>query len=632
MSERSMVTALHQHIRFLFTTGTSVGLTDRDLLERFLHQERAFAEDAFEALVERHGPMVLRVCNQVLKDRHAAEDAFQATFLILARQARSIRKRESLESWLFGVACRAAARIRLMKSRRHQYERRAASARGAEVARDSAGIWPELHDEVARLAEKYRIPIVLCYFEGLTHEQAAGRLGWPVGTVKTRLSRAREQLRTRLTRRGLSFGPLMLIEPLRPRNLASVPRVLHESTTRAAAAFASGAGAGGRESSAVLAITEGVLKAMLFNKRRQAAIILFGAAVLGTCATILARQGTGAPQDGGRSEPVSAPARHSTRSRFRELNGTTSFPSDSLTRIHTTFECRVEKVLVTVGESVTTGDPLLVLFSTEIADAKSRYEKAHSRWRRAKAALERKTGPAEDFTWPPAELVDAQDEEANSRLRARVARSRLRIFGLTEEEIEHVRSESGVERAKVTLRSPAHGLVIKRSVVVGNSYEATDTLLLVAQNDRLWVTAGIEPCDAEKLELGQFVTVSFPFGRREVTARVEAKNGEVDPTTGMFSFRASIPNPGHDLKAGTLVKIRVDLDPEAPWSRATDASARRKLDVSLDERTSEIERKLNLRLDEYATGSTISTILERLDEVERKLDRAIKRPTRKPEE
>ena len=156
---------------------------------------------AFEFLVERHGPMVLRVCTQALKDRHQAEDAFQATFLVLARQAGSIRNRDSVGSWLFGVARRAARRIRRDEARRRQHERlsRAHASGPWSLEPESTEHWPELHAAIERLPAKYRDPIVLCYLEGFTHEQAASQLRWPVGTVKTRLTRGRERLRRRLS-------------------------------------------------------------------------------------------------------------------------------------------------------------------------------------------------------------------------------------------------------------------------------------------------------------------------------------------------------------------------------------------------------------------------------------------------
>ena len=211
MQEAAAAVALREHIQILFATGSAIGLSDRDLLERYLSHERDSAEAAFSALVERHGPMVLRVCNQALSDRHAADDAFQATFLVLLQHARSIRKHDSMESWLFGVACRAAARIRMLEARRKRYELRRALHQPSDQAgslSETPDPWPELHAEIARLPEKYRTPIVLCYFEGLTHDQAAAQLGWPVGTVKTRLARARDQLRWRL--RGRTWAPTRL--------------------------------------------------------------------------------------------------------------------------------------------------------------------------------------------------------------------------------------------------------------------------------------------------------------------------------------------------------------------------------------------------------------------------------------
>ena len=198
--------AVLNDIEVLFDRGTTAGLTDVQLLDRFLADGGASGEAAFTALVKRHGPMVLRVCRGELRDLHAAEDAFQATFLILARQARSIREAGSLASWLYGVARRVARRARTVATRRAARERR-----GGRMIEDRArhapeppDLVPEVQEEVDRLPEKYRSPIVLCYLEGLTHEEAAFQLRVPVGTVKIRLSRGRERLRGRLIRRGLA--------------------------------------------------------------------------------------------------------------------------------------------------------------------------------------------------------------------------------------------------------------------------------------------------------------------------------------------------------------------------------------------------------------------------------------------
>jgi RNA polymerase sigma factor (sigma-70 family) len=201
MTGRSMDTASLRHLCTLFRVGVVGDLTDGQLLERFVAGRDESAEAGFAALVERHGPMVLRVCRQILCDEHDAEDAFQATFLVLARRAGAVRKRESVASWLYGIAHRVARRSRADSARRLEHERRRAAMNTMESSDDtdrnpSVG-WPELHEEVDRLPEKYREAIVLCYLEGLTTEAAARRLACAQGTIMSRLSRGRNRLRQR---------------------------------------------------------------------------------------------------------------------------------------------------------------------------------------------------------------------------------------------------------------------------------------------------------------------------------------------------------------------------------------------------------------------------------------------------
>ena len=194
-----------RHLETLFHAGTIVGLGDAQLLDRFASRRDEAAEIAFAALVERHGPMVLRVCREVLRDPHEAQDAFQATFLILARKSASIRRRDSLGPWLHGVALRVSACARSAAARRRTHERRRAEITTPLLGPTDGGEeGAMLHEEIGRLPEKYRTPVVLCYLEGLTHDQAAQKLRWPVGTVRSRLSGARERLRSRLVRRGVA--------------------------------------------------------------------------------------------------------------------------------------------------------------------------------------------------------------------------------------------------------------------------------------------------------------------------------------------------------------------------------------------------------------------------------------------
>jgi RNA polymerase sigma factor (sigma-70 family) len=264
----------------LFTVGTGGGLTDGQLLERFATHGGDAAERAFTALVERHGPMVLRVCRSVLVDPHDAEDAFQATFLVLVKRARGLWVEDSLGPWLHQVALRTASCARSAAARRARHERVAAMPAAATRPAPDDGLGQVLHEEIDRLPERFRVPVVLCDLEGRTHEQAARHLGWPVGTVKSRLSRARERLRDRLTRRGLSpNAPLIAL--LRPGGLAElIPVYLVSSTTDAAIRFgASRAILAGAAS----ALAQGVLTTMSMSRWWKVAslLIVAGATVSG---------------------------------------------------------------------------------------------------------------------------------------------------------------------------------------------------------------------------------------------------------------------------------------------------------------------------------------------------------------
>ena len=265
-----------RQIRTLFTMGTAVGLTDAELLERFAAREGEAAELAFAALVERHGPMVLRVCRQVLRDSHAAEDAFQAAFLVLARKGRSFRGRDSLAPWLQQVAWRTAAHLRADVSRRRRHEQRAA-ATGGEVVVDRA--WDDLgealHEELGRLPARYRLALVLCYLEGLSSEQAARQLGWPAATVRSRLTRGRERLRRRLMRRGLAPSAVALAAALAPRSAwAAVRPASVSAAARAAVLVTTGRVAAGAVPASILTLTEGVILNMAMTKLKLAAVTL----------------------------------------------------------------------------------------------------------------------------------------------------------------------------------------------------------------------------------------------------------------------------------------------------------------------------------------------------------------------
>jgi RNA polymerase sigma factor (sigma-70 family) len=261
-----------QPLRTLYEVGTFLGSTDGQLMERFVSGLDAGSEAAFAALVERHKAMVLRVCRSVLRD---PDDAFQATFLVLARRAGSIRERDSLGPWLYGVALRVAAHCRSDAMRRRARERRAAGRQGGRPeGSDLLGLEAAIHQEIDLLPEKYRAPVVLCYIEGLSHERAAAQLSWPVGTVKTRLNWARGRLRMRLTRRGLAPTaclPGALMAPVVPASLANSALMValrHAAGCRAA-------------SGPVVRLARGGMRALAIRKSGIAATILLAGLAIG---------------------------------------------------------------------------------------------------------------------------------------------------------------------------------------------------------------------------------------------------------------------------------------------------------------------------------------------------------------
>jgi RNA polymerase sigma factor (sigma-70 family) len=235
MSEEQL-TPILRHLRRHFPGAGFHTLTDRQLLERFArHQD----ETAFAALVHRHGPMVQSVCRRVLRRAEDAEDAFQATFLVLARKAAGVPWREAVDRWLYQVAYRLAAEARTRNARRDALEKQAAQRLGP------AGAEPEglrevcaVLDEVLQgLPARYQEPLVLCYLQGLTRDQAAGRLGWSLRTLERRLAQGRERLRQILTRRGVTLSAALLAGALTPTTEAAVSIPLVTATVRAAVSF-----------------------------------------------------------------------------------------------------------------------------------------------------------------------------------------------------------------------------------------------------------------------------------------------------------------------------------------------------------------------------------------------------------
>jgi RNA polymerase sigma factor (sigma-70 family) len=279
-----------QRIRRLVRAPVGENHTDGHLLQRFAtHRD----ESAFASLLQRHGPLVFGVCRRVLGDEHDAEDAFQATFLVLARKASSLDGRGSVTNWLYTVAYHLALRARTDAVRRREQERRAATMPATEASDDV--VWrdlrPVLDEELNRLPEKYRSPVLLCYLEGKTQEEAAALLGWTKGTVSGRLARARDLLRGRLTRRGLALSAGSLSALLAGNASAAVPSLLQKTTLDAALLFAAGQTASG----AAVGLAQAALHATALTKGKIVAAFLLVVVVTTAGAGVLVSRMPSAP-------------------------------------------------------------------------------------------------------------------------------------------------------------------------------------------------------------------------------------------------------------------------------------------------------------------------------------------------
>jgi RNA polymerase sigma factor (sigma-70 family) len=330
-------------------------LDDGQLLTHFVVGDPA----AFAALVQRHGPMVLGVCRRVVADGDAAEDAFQLTFLVLARKARSIRQPERLAAFLHGVAYRIAAKLRADAARRRRRERQAARPDALDPADDLVwrDLWPILDEAVNGLPERYRLPVVLCYLEGKTNSEAGALLGCSRDTVATRLSRARQLLRGRLARRGLGLSAAALVTALADRARAAVPAPVLRDTVEAAVKAVDCVGTG------VAAVVRKGVKQIMAGMQNKRAGLLLVVALVGAGA--VAWLSAGRPAAGRQPEAKQAPGKRQTQAAGQapapvpDAERLVAFLNDNARRI-TTLECqqltlevrRREKVVSWQGQFV----------------------------------------------------------------------------------------------------------------------------------------------------------------------------------------------------------------------------------------------------------------------------------------
>jgi RNA polymerase sigma factor (sigma-70 family) len=285
--------------RQLPRSGSSQSL-DRQLLDRFVSDKD---DAAFAALVQRHGPTVLRVCRGVLRDPHRAEDAFQATFLVLVRKARAIRKQKSVGSWLYKVAYRIALGARAGAVLRQSHETQAAGKEPTDLLTEITGreLVTALDEELMQMGDQYRAPLLLCCLEGIARDEAAQVLGWSLSTLKRRLERGRELLRTRLARRGLTLSAVLGATLLAQSATAAVPAALSSSTMHIVHAFVQGGSAA--IAAPVATLADGAVQALSLVRLTLGLALFLAAAI--SC-SLFFRNGSATRTPQVRQDPVPA--------------------------------------------------------------------------------------------------------------------------------------------------------------------------------------------------------------------------------------------------------------------------------------------------------------------------------------
>jgi RNA polymerase sigma factor (sigma-70 family) len=609
MAIETLGAALRQ-INRLFAEGVVAGLSDAQLLERFLTQGDA---GTFEALVGRHGPMVLSVCRGILHDPHDAEDAFQATFLVLVQKGGSIRGRDALAGWLHRVAHRVASQANTAAARRRSFERQvgqmaAATSTNGPAASDD--LLPALHEEIARLPEKYRLAIVLCHLEGITQAQAAGQLHWSERTLRHRLAKGLARLKSRLGRRGLvpdgaTLGAVFLSEAR-----ATVPAGLQAATNQAALDVLNHSVAAGAVSAAAQSLTHEVLKIMLLQKLALASAAMITVDATAWAASVALGIGNGAQNAVAHVMlPGSTPLVHRSPIQAGQepvaqvmLPGSTALDPTHLARIRASFApARVVQLAkvrepfpktgqadmreLRQGDRVSKGDVLMVLSSADVASKKNDLLDALVQLDIDQKVLDEAQKHAGAV--PEVFMKNAERHVLGDRNAIKRALDVLKAWEIPQDEIDAVhaqaksiRQQGAVAKAgpaqneenedpwgRVTLRAPIDGVVVERNVAVNEMVvDNTVNLFQIADVSRLLVIAN---CPADLLPSLQALTSKErKWSVRTVGAQaawelpgtIDEIGQLVDPKLHTAFIKGHVDNPpGKQIRAGQYVTVTVKI-------------------------------------------------------------------------
>jgi len=611
MSIETLGVALRQ-IKRLFAEGVISGLSDAQLLDRFIEQRDP---GAFEALLARQGPMVLSVCRGILRDPNDAEDAFQATFLVMVKKAGTIRARHTPGGWLYQVAHRVAIQANKAGARRRTHEREArqmATAITPSGPRIRDELLPALHEEIARLPEKYRLAVVLCDLEGMTQVQAAGELDWSERTLRRRLAAARDRLKSRLGRRGLVPDDAMLGAAFFREARALVPAAWQRATGQAALDVLNHTVAAGAVSAAAQSLTRVVLKTMLLHKLMLASAALITVGVTAWAASAAPGIRTG------EQEPV-AVAQVPKTMRPLVLPGSTALDPARIARIRARFApARVVQLAqvwdfsrttgqaefrtLRPGDSVSKGDLLVVLYSEDVGSKKNDLLNALVQLelnQKIMDKFEENRAAVPEVFYIMQVLAIQGDRTAINR-----ALNNLKAWDIPQDEIDALRAEAkkigadknawfknpegrwvkGEKQAaaakadpgknkeneypwgRVTLRSPIDGVVIECNVhrdeiVVDN----TVSLFQIADVSRLLVIARCPEDSLPSLraldtsERRWSVRTVGPGSATELSGAIDEIGHFIDPNQHTAVIKGHVDNPGKRIRAGQYVAATVNI-------------------------------------------------------------------------
>jgi RND family efflux transporter MFP subunit len=582
MADQRLIRVLH-HLRR--TIARSGGLSDAHLLERFV---TTGDEAAFELLVRRHERLVFGVCRRNLRDYHDAEDAFQATFLALARKASSISRRQALAGWLYQVAYRLAVRLGARRSR--DWSR----VRGLDTAEMIAApaelklpaelneVRAILDEEVNRLPERFRLAIVVCYLEGKTVAEAAAQLGWPRGTVASRLARARERLRKRLVRRGLALPDAGVAAALSFGNVGAAPAAWMAAAVRASHLvggdkLAAAAGVSAR----VVTLTQEVLRAMFVKKAIVGGTVLLASVLFlggglglhltgGTRNETAPMAAAGEPKPGA-DGPKRGPQAKSPDKRAPKIGRpverdvapyedfTGRLEAASTTQVLARVGGRLEKVHCKAGVSVKKGDLLFEIDATALVDA---LERAEGKLRLVQIMLKKNEAHLKSVRELHVKNFVSKEELDKALYQTQIDGIEVNLCVL-----DRARARRELAAAKIT--SPAAGRVGQSLANAGTFVVADKTILAsVTVLDPMHVVFDMDErsflryqelrrkeeikAEGSRLAVGLAGDKGFPH-----QATLASFDDRFNPGTGTIRVRGTLPNPRQQLLPGMFARIHM---------------------------------------------------------------------------